>query len=101
MSELEMISPKMVKQYQNRKDALIIDLRSKEEYDKYHIPGALHIEYEDERSLAILPKNKEIILYCERGASSMAKAKELMRKGYHVKTLIGGIRAYKEQQHDS
>ncbi len=75
MSELEMISAKMLDAYRKRNDTLLIDLRSSEEYFRYHIPGARHIDYEDTEALFGLPRNKEIILYCERGASSMARAK--------------------------
>lgn len=96
MSELEMISPKMIDQYRNRQDVLIIDLRAKEEYQKYHIASAVHIDYDDVEALFLLPRWKMIILYCERGASSMTRAKEMVRKGYRVKSLLGGMNAYKE-----
>ena len=64
--ELEMISAKMLDAYRKRNDTLLIDLRSSEEYFRYHIPGARHIDYEDTEALFGLPRNKEIILYCER-----------------------------------
>ena len=94
MPDLEMISPKMIDRYRNRQDTLIIDLRSEAEYAKYHIAGALHIDYEDIDALFALPKDKTIILCCERGASSMNRAKEMSRKGYRVKSLIGGMNGY-------
>lgn len=97
MSELEMISAKMLDAYRKRSDTLLIDLRSSQEYFRYHIPGARHIDYEDTEALFALPKNKEIILYCERGASSMARAKEMARLGYNVKSLIGGVHAYRAE----
>ena len=96
MPELEMISPGMLDQYRNRKDTLIIDLRPEDEFGKYHIPGARQIEYEDVQTLFSLPRDKTIVLCCERGASSMARAKEMARDGYRVKSLIGGMHAYRE-----
>ena len=98
MLKWEMLSPQMIDQYRYRQDTLIIDLRSKEEYDKYHIASALHIDYEDTEALFSLPTDKIIILCCERGASSMNRAKEMSQKGYRVKSLIGGMRAYKERR---
>lgn len=95
MSELEMISAKMLNAYLRKPDTLLIDLRPEKEYDKYHIPGAIHIAYDDTEKLFGLPKNKMIILYCERGAASMARAKEMARMGYKVKSLIGGVQAYR------
>ena len=40
-------------------------------------------------------EQQEIILYCERGSVSMAAARDLAEKGYRVKTVVGGIRAYR------
>ncbi|MGI6008234.1 MAG: rhodanese-like domain-containing protein [Ruminococcus sp.] len=98
MSELEMISPDMLEKYRYRKDTLIIDLRSEEEYGKYHVPGARHIDYEDTASLFSLPRSMIIILYCERGASSLVRAKEMAAKGYRVKSLTGGIHSWRERK---
>lgn len=78
------------------KSALIIDLRSKEEYQKVHIKGAYSIPYETGRErLLRLPKGKSYIFYCERGTTSFKVAREMSSKGYQVKSLINGINMYK------
>lgn len=75
--------------------AFIIDLRIPEEYRRYHIRGAVNIPYERlERTLGF-PDNRTLILYCERGSVSMAAARKLAARGYRVKTVIGGIHAYR------
>ena len=38
---------------------------------------------------------KRQILYCERGGISLMAAKHLGNEGYHVKTVVGGILAYR------
>lgn len=53
----------------------VVDVRAKEEYDAAHIPGAIHIFDEDfysneEESLAKLPKEGRIVLYCSAGSRS-------------------------------
>lgn len=35
------------------------------------------------------------MICCERGAASMAEGKRLAENGYEVKTVIGGMHAYR------
>lgn len=74
---------------------LIIDLRSPQEYRERHIKGAVNIPYEAMEKLFSVGKQRELILYCERGAMSMAAARELAARNYRVKTVVGGIQAYR------
>lgn len=96
MNQLEMIPVKMLDQYLNRRDTLIIDLRSQEEYREGHLPGAIHIPYEENEMFYSLPRDKTLVLMCERGSSSLAKAKELAKVGYRVKSVSGGAQACRE-----
>ncbi len=46
-------------------DAVLVDVRTKESYDKAHIAGSISIpEAEVYARLGELPRDKEIILYC-------------------------------------
>ena len=74
---------------------VIIDLRSPEEYRQRHIRGAINLPYERWNGIFPYSEQQEIILYCERGSVSMAAARDLAEKGYRVKTVVGGIRAYR------
>ena len=85
------------RQYIYRYNTVIVDLRSREEFAEEHIVGAYNIPFEefDENSFPF-PINVTVILYCERGSSSLMAAKQLSRKGYFdVKTVIGGILSYR------
>lgn len=93
MYQLEVISAKMLRSYLNRSDTLIIDLRSQDEYYEGHLPGAIHIPYDQERVFYTLPKDKIIVLICARGSASLAVAKDLAKNGYNVKSVSGGIMA--------
>lgn len=95
MFNLETISPKMLDYYVDSKRAFIIDLRTEEEYAKGHIRNAHLIPYTGGRFPYIPPKQYEIVLYCERGSLSLLAARELAREGYRVRSVIGGIHAYK------
>lgn len=87
-----------IENYLNRPNTSMIDLRTKEEYDLYHLEGAKNIPYDDlDKYKRRLSRNMTYILYCERGGSSLLAAKELSREGYRVYTVIGGIRAWEER----
>ena len=101
MFSVETISAKMLDYYVDRKDAFIIDLRSREEYRTGHIKGAENLPYEEfermfeERLQYDFPKGKILILYCDRGGASLRAARNLAKMGYETRTVIGGMEAYR------
>lgn len=76
------------------KNAKVIDLRGRKEYEQGHFQGAINLPieetdlYENE-----LNKNEYYILYCDHGGSSMQLARYLGRRGYKVATIMGGYGA--------
>ena len=42
-----------------------------------------------------LPKNRLLVLYCDRGSLSMVQGKKLAAEGYRVVTVVGGMHAYR------
>ena len=97
MFPVETISAKMLDYYVGRRDAFLIDLRGRGEYRSGHIQGAVNLPYEEFEKMQeyTFPKNKVLILYCERGGASLAAARLLARKGYQTRTVIGGMKAYR------
>ena len=92
------IGVKDVERYLERPNTRLIDLRSREEYELCHLERARNIPYDDlEDYKGTLSKDTTYILYCERGGSSLMAAKELGREGFHVYTVVGGIRAWQER----
>ena len=80
-----------------RSDIYLIDVRDRCDYRKFHIRGARNLPYDElGKWKNDLPHGKKIIIYCERGSSSMMAAKQLVRLRYDVYTLIGGICALNE-----
>lgn len=97
--EFQAISMKEIEKYMCQPNTWLIDLRTKEEYDRCHIEGARCIPYDDlEKYKKYIPKNNAYILYCERGVTSLLAAKELSKEGFKVYTAIGGLKAWEEQR---
>ena len=79
-----------------RSGAYLIDLRTKEEYEQGHIPGAVNIPYdflEDYKKR--LPRNRLLVLYCEWGTTSILAGRKLSQYGYDVLSVNGGLQAYR------
>ncbi|MDD2959542.1 MAG: rhodanese-like domain-containing protein [Lachnospiraceae bacterium] len=96
--EFGTIPARELDRYVQENGTVILDLRSPEEYRKQHIRGAVNFPChsdKEKRMEFIYPKDKEYVLYCARGAVSLAAARELAARGYRVKTVVGGIRAYR------
>ena len=59
-----------VQMMQSEKDYLIVDVRSKEEYDKRHIPGAILLPIDDIRAGktdVLSDQRQTLLLYCWTG----------------------------------
>lgn len=76
------------------KNIIILDVRTAEEYEEKHIPGALLIPNEDIQSTPMdqLPDmDKQILVYCRSGNRSAQAAKKLIEAGYTKVYDFGGI----------
>ena len=73
---------------------VILDVRTQEEYDEKHIPGAILIpDYEiREKAEGILTdKNQLILVYCRSGRRSKLASEDLLELGYTNIKEFGGI----------
>lgn len=93
------ISPEDAAAKLQNKDAVIVDVREKDEWDEEHIPHALHlsrgtIEFEIEEHLP--DTNAALILHCGGGGRSALAAENLQKMGYkNVRSMAGGLKAWK------
>lgn len=80
----------------NPKEICILDVRTIEERKGKFIPGSLHIPIDELRSrLSELPKDKDIVVYCEIGLRGYLAYRILKQHGFtHVKDLSGGWVTY-------
>lgn len=75
--------------------ARIIDVRSRAEYERGHIPGAMNIPLEELRvRLGELSKEREIWLVCGVGQRAYYATRTLLQNGFLVKNLSGGMQTY-------
>ncbi|MBQ4402822.1 MAG: hypothetical protein IJL12_08230 [Selenomonadaceae bacterium] len=75
-------------------DAIILDARTRDEYEKKHIPGAILIPLEDLRKneFAKIPdKNATILIYCWTGRRAQDSADVLVKNGYKNVYEFGGL----------
>lgn len=77
-----------------------LDVRTDEEYAEGHIAGAMNIDVLqpdfEQKSKAVLPKNKTIALYCRSGKRSKKAARILSELHYKVVELDGGYMEWKQ-----
>ena len=85
---------------------ILIDLRDPAAYEAGHIPGAVSIPYEELKEQTgklrdlVMKKSMAsgrafIIVYCDRGNTSLKASGDLYKAGFRVKNVYGGMAAYK------
>jgi rhodanese-related sulfurtransferase len=91
-------SPAQVTQLMNRSKATLIDIRDKAAFSEGHIIGSLSIPAADlpnqAKKLEKLKANP-IVMVCMQGAESSRVADPLLKQGYDVRILAGGITAWR------
>jgi hydroxyacylglutathione hydrolase len=76
--------------------AIFVDVRELSEWRAGHVPGALHVPYEQLRERAHeLPLDRPIVTYCESGARSSLASGVLEAAGHTVANLRGGFVAWR------
>ena len=73
---------------------ILLDTRTREEYDQSHIPGALLIPHTEiaQRAADELPdKDQVILVYCRSGNRSKQASEKLVKLGYTNIVEFGGI----------
>lgn len=81
------------KYYLKKKKYFLIDLRSKKEYEEFHIKGSVNIFWLDllkEENLKKIPKNKKIFLICYVGHTSSQAMTLLKLLDYNVTSIKYG-----------
>lgn len=81
--------------------SLIIDVRTPEEFQESHIPGAVNIDWNNQgefnSKIATLAKDKTILIYCHSGHRSGLATQYLKEQGfeklYNLETGIVGWKA--------
>lgn len=81
-----------------KNDFVLVDVRSEKEFRQWHLPGAIGIPYRDiadPTNLAKLPKDKDIILYCNSGHEESKALPVLGMLGYRAYGLKWGLMGWR------
>ena len=89
------ITAKEAKQIMDTEEGyIILDVRTREEYDQGHIPGAILIpdtEIKARAEAELTDKGQLILVYCRSGRRSKLAAEDLVELGYTNIREFGGI----------
>lgn len=85
-----------IAEMENRHGAVLLDVRTGEEYYDGHIPGSVNIPLDELQSAGdrLPAKETPVYVHCYSGARSRRAALILKRLGYTNVTDIGGISNY-------
>ncbi len=77
-------------------DQILLDVRNPEELKNVgYLKGAINIPVDSLRQrMDELPKDKEIIIYCQVGLRGNVAYRQLVNNGFRARNLIGGYRTY-------
>jgi len=86
-----------VEDWRNAPGAILLDVRTPQEYREGHIPGSQNVPLQTIDKVASVAENKEVPLfvYCHSGGRSRQAVQLLRQMGYSNVTNIGGIAAYR------
>jgi NADPH-dependent 2,4-dienoyl-CoA reductase/sulfur reductase-like enzyme/rhodanese-related sulfurtransferase len=76
-------------------DKLLLDVRTPPEVAAGTIPGAVNVPIDELRDrLGELPRDKELLVFCEMGLRAYLACRILEHKGYRCRNLTGGYKTY-------
>ena len=85
-----------LQEYKNAAGAVLLDVRTTQEYRDGHIPGSQNVPLQQLDNVEEVDENKETALYvyCHSGMRSRQAVSLLQAMGYTNVHNIGGIAAY-------
>ena len=85
-----------VQEFKNATGAVLLDVRSPQEYREGHVPGSQNVPLQQLDKVEEVTENKDTVLYvyCHSGARSRQAVSLLKHMGYTNVHNIGGIAAY-------
>ena len=86
-----------VEEYLKTDKAVLLDVRTKEEYESGHIKNSINIPLQQiaDTQKRISDKSVPLFVYCQSGARSARAVSALKKMGYSDVANIGGISGYR------
>lgn len=98
--EVKNISAKQAKELiEKGNEVFILDVRTREEYNEFHIKGANLIPIQElEQNISRIPKDKKVIVHCAKGKRSAKACEVLKNEGLkELYNVEGGINQWKTE----
>ena len=93
--ESAMSPAKLAASIEAGKAPLVLDVRTQEEYEAGHVPGAVLIPYDQiETRIAELGEPRALVVYCKSGRRSGLAETVLKKHGFTVQQLDGSWQAW-------
>ncbi len=97
-SRIREVTPKDVQEMvADERDVVLLDVREPNEWNLGHLPGAIHIPRGtlEGKVEQMLPRDREIVVYCAGGSRSALAADTMRQMGYdNVASMSGGWREW-------
>ncbi|WP_100372276.1 rhodanese-like domain-containing protein [Bacillus sp. FJAT-45037] len=92
----EITTTELEKQMETDSEAIYVDVREVNEYEAGHVKGMENMPLSNfAENYSVLPKDREIVVFCRSGNRSMQAATFLADQGYaKVTNVEGGILAW-------
>lgn len=85
-----------VKEFSATPSAVLLDVRTREEYDGGHVEKSVNLPLDELRTVTDkIDRSVPVFVYCLSGARSAQAAALLRRLGYENVKNIGGISSYR------
>src|SRR5918997_1602639 len=96
------VDPAEVSEHLGNGEVTLVDVRESEEWDRGHIPGAVHVPrgyLESRIEGAVADRDKPVVIYCASGQRSALAAHTLSELlGFtNVRSMTGGITLWKDR----
>jgi rhodanese-related sulfurtransferase len=92
-------APALMQMLAERKDLLLVDVRSETSYREGHIEGAVNIPlYRFSSRYGEIPLDRTVVLVDDRGFRTFLAGSYLETKGYRVLRLFGGMKDWQEMK---
>lgn len=99
-NESDLDGPAFKKQFQDSKNAMLIDVRTPEEYALGTIPGAINLDVmssDFQTKIQTLNPDKTYFMFCRSGNRSGNAVKSLKKLGLQSYNLVGGLNSWPKQ----
>jgi rhodanese-related sulfurtransferase len=95
---MQQLTPSQLKQWTDEgRDFVLVDVREEWEHEAYNIGGRLISMSELGARQQEIPRDKEVVVYCEKGIRSVIAIQRLEAAGYtNLFNLSGGMKGWRK-----